>query len=240
MHPLEQVRSELLRLKWHVAALRFQIALRKHASALKAGFNPDQPRDELGRWTDAGGGEAEDDEGEGGGATDVSAAERPGGILGAARAAWRLIEAFRRATDVPDFFGRISSDRTVAVSKVDGEDIYGSSSNWPSYTSADDRDARQMRATLIDEHPDVMNRRNIGQFPNDALFHAEANLLMRAARRYGGSLSGKEFVVYVDRPMCQSCEIVLPLVVRQLGNPTVTFVDKGGRTRTLRGGAWVK
>lgn len=30
--------------------------MRRHALALKAGFNPDQPRDEQGRWTDAGGG----------------------------------------------------------------------------------------------------------------------------------------------------------------------------------------
>ncbi len=62
MHALDGLRSELLRLKWHVAALRFQLALRKHAMALKAGFNPDQPRDELGQWTDAGGGDADGDE----------------------------------------------------------------------------------------------------------------------------------------------------------------------------------
>jgi len=57
MHAIDVVRSELLRLKWHVAAMRFQIAMRKHAIALKAGFDPDQPRDELGQWTDADGGE---------------------------------------------------------------------------------------------------------------------------------------------------------------------------------------
>jgi hypothetical protein len=55
MQSLARMRSDLLRLKWHVAAMRFQRAMRKHAIALKAGFNPDQPRDEWGRWTDAGG-----------------------------------------------------------------------------------------------------------------------------------------------------------------------------------------
>jgi hypothetical protein len=55
MHALDEVRSELLRLKCDVAALRFRLAMRRYAIALKAGFNPDQPRDELGQWTDAGG-----------------------------------------------------------------------------------------------------------------------------------------------------------------------------------------
>jgi hypothetical protein len=220
--------------------MRFQLAMRKHAIALKAGVDPDQPRDELGQWTDAGGGEedeeADDDDGI---ATDISAAERPGGILGAARAAWKLIDAFRKATDVPDFFDRISSDRTVAVSNIGGEDIFGSSSKWPSYTDADDRDATQMRDILIDKHPDVMNTQNIGQAPNNALFHAESNILMRAARKYDGSLAGKEFDVYVDRPMCNSCRKVLPLLSRELGNPTVRFIDKSGTMLMLRGGSWV-
>jgi hypothetical protein len=59
---LAEIRSELLRLKCDVAAMRFQRAMRRHAIALKAGFNPDQPRDELGQWTDAGGASVDDDE----------------------------------------------------------------------------------------------------------------------------------------------------------------------------------
>lgn len=62
MQTLAEIRTELLRLKWHVAATRFQLAMRKHTLALKAGFDPDQPRDELGRWTDAGGVSVEDEE----------------------------------------------------------------------------------------------------------------------------------------------------------------------------------
>lgn len=49
------LRSRALRLKWHVAALRFEIAMLRHARVLrharllrKAGFRPDQARDERG------------------------------------------------------------------------------------------------------------------------------------------------------------------------------------------------
>lgn len=49
--------SRALRLKWHVAALRFEIAMLRHAQVFrheqmlrKAGFRPDQARDERGRW----------------------------------------------------------------------------------------------------------------------------------------------------------------------------------------------
>lgn len=58
MHARAEIRSEL---QCDVAALRFQFALRRHAIALKAGFDPDQPRDELGQWTDAGGNASVDD-----------------------------------------------------------------------------------------------------------------------------------------------------------------------------------
>jgi hypothetical protein len=88
MYSLERIRSELLRLKWHVAALRFERAMQRHALALKAGFNPDQPRDELGRWTDAGGEGFETDDGDSEGfdksedrySTDISAVRRRPGI----------------------------------------------------------------------------------------------------------------------------------------------------------------
>ncbi len=68
MHALVEIRSELLRLKCDVTALWFQRAMRRYAIALKAGFNPDQPRDETGRWTDAGGAFV-GDEGAGGSGT---------------------------------------------------------------------------------------------------------------------------------------------------------------------------
>jgi hypothetical protein len=50
-------RAEFLRLQWHIAALRFEIKLIKHLLLLrKAGFDPDQSRDEQGRWVDTGAG----------------------------------------------------------------------------------------------------------------------------------------------------------------------------------------
>jgi hypothetical protein len=83
MRTLLQIRSEILRLKWHVAATRFQYAMRKHAIALKAGFDPDQPRDELGQWTDAGGDDEDDTDNEGSAGSqlidELSSAERPKG-----------------------------------------------------------------------------------------------------------------------------------------------------------------
>ncbi len=54
---LRIIRSCLLELKWLSAATRFELAMHRHYWALrhayKAGFNPDQPRDEFGKWTDA-------------------------------------------------------------------------------------------------------------------------------------------------------------------------------------------
>ncbi|MBI3705571.1 MAG: hypothetical protein HY244_17385, partial [Rhizobiales bacterium] len=55
---LRAIESGLLRLRWLAAATRFEIAMRRHDRALKyaykAGFNPDQPRDEYGKWTNGG------------------------------------------------------------------------------------------------------------------------------------------------------------------------------------------
>jgi hypothetical protein len=49
-------RPALLALKSELAAQRFLLAARRLAAVLrKAGFNPDQPRDDQGRWIDSGG-----------------------------------------------------------------------------------------------------------------------------------------------------------------------------------------
>ena len=133
-----------------------------------------------------------------------------------------------------------SSNRTVAVTTVDGETIFGSSGRSPTFTDADGHDSERMRAALVQKYPDLMNTQNFGQCPNDALYHAEANILMRAAKRFGGSLAGRELEVYVDRTMCPSCRIVLPLLSRELGNPAVTFIDNGGSVMRLHNGSWIK
>jgi hypothetical protein len=57
------------------------------------------------------------------------------------------------------------------------------------------------------------------------LFHAETNVLLRAAEANGGTLAGKSLDIYVDRKLCPNCERVVPLVGLELGNPTLTFVD---------------
>jgi hypothetical protein len=56
---LATLETNILRWKWHCAALRFVVALRRHDRALKYGFNPDQPRIPSGnpgggQWTGGG------------------------------------------------------------------------------------------------------------------------------------------------------------------------------------------
>lgn len=55
---LFEARTSLLDIRCEVAALRYMLAARHLANLLrKAGFNPDQPRDDQGRWTDTGAGD---------------------------------------------------------------------------------------------------------------------------------------------------------------------------------------
>lgn len=55
---LYEARLSLLDLKCEVAAQRFILAVRRLSNLLrKGGFDPDQPRDDRGRWTDAGAGD---------------------------------------------------------------------------------------------------------------------------------------------------------------------------------------
>jgi hypothetical protein len=79
---------------------------------------------------------------------------------------------------------------------------------------------------------------NIGQKPNDSVYHAESHALLGAAVENGGTLKGRHLAIYVDRIMCPSCEAVLPLLALKLGNPTVTIIDASGVRQTLRNGRW--
>lgn len=55
---LKSPQTERLALRWEIAAYRFKAALLRYAGLhCKAGFDPNQPRDERGRWTDSGAGE---------------------------------------------------------------------------------------------------------------------------------------------------------------------------------------
>ena len=78
----------------------------------------------------------------------------------------------------------------------------------------------------------------MGQYPMDGLYHAETNVLLRAAREYGGTLAGRTLEVVVDGAMCPSCQRILPKVGMELGNPTVIFIGPRGQTRTMRKGEW--
>jgi hypothetical protein len=79
-----------------------------------------------------------------------------------------------------------------------------------------------LRDSLLEKYPDVMDIDNIGRRPNDAVFHAEANVLLRAARENGGTLAGVTLEVLSDRPLCPSCREVLPYVGLELGNPVLS------------------
>ncbi len=109
----------------------------------------------------------------------------------------------------------------------------------PGYTTADRNDANIWRWTLINKYSDVMETENIGGAPNDALYHAESTILLRATRENDGTLEGRTIEVHTDREMCPtSCPNVLPKLGLELGNPTVTFIDHDGVKRTMRNGGW--
>lgn len=203
----------------------------------KANLNPDQPRDELGRWAD-GGQSAQD-------ASDkvrLAASEGlpPIGRLGAARfayqAAKRLIEAYRSENLLIDLFGE--KPGAVSVTTIDGEHIFGTHRGSHFYDRDDERDWRNLRDILVTKNPELGSSDNLGRYPLNALTHAETNVLVRAARRFGGSLAGRELEVLTDRDMCLSCEVVLPHVVQELGSPTVTFIGPKGPARTIQNGRW--
>jgi hypothetical protein len=143
-------------------------------------------------------------------------------------------DAYRNNWDVPNGKG------TIAVGTIDNDDhtIIGVNSRAPGYTAEDRAAANAMRDRLIESDQATMRSDNTGYKPNDAVYHAEATALMRAARENGGSLYGKYLDIYVDRPMCPGCEKVLPLVGREVGNPTVRFRDIYGNVHWLRDGRW--
>ena len=143
---------------------------------------------------------------------------------------------------MPDIFDHIAtakSDGTVAFATIDGSPIFGVNSNALGYTVADETAAQTMRAKLIEKYPEVMNTENLGGFPNNALHHAEANTLLRAAASNGGSLADKTIDVTIDRPLCERCDAVLPYLGVELGNPIVRFTSKSG-TKIMYNRQWIK
>jgi hypothetical protein len=54
MNELRDYRRTLPDVSYEIATIRAELKFRKFMRALKAAFNPEQPRDEDGRWTDSG------------------------------------------------------------------------------------------------------------------------------------------------------------------------------------------
>lgn len=153
----------------------------------------------------------------------------------------QCIASYRSITGMPDIGDRPasgSSQGTVAYAEVDGRPVIGVNSDAPGYTMADEAAAQSMRARLVEGYPDVMATNNLGYMPNNALFHAEANALLRAEAG-GQYLSGRIIDMQVDRRLCRSCEDVLPLLGLQVGNPTVRITDGTGAIWVMRDGRWV-
>jgi hypothetical protein len=152
----------------------------------------------------------------------------------------KLIEAIHRELASWDLFGHHDPDDvTAAVTMIDGEPVVGTSSEFGDWSAIDRVEARRLRTTIMRRYPHLV-RHNSGQIPLDAFFHAETHLLLRAARKNGGSLAGRTFDVFVDNNTCPSCKKVLGLVGLELGNPTVTFINsRTGRVMgVVRNGEW--
>ncbi|MES2751982.1 MAG: hypothetical protein V4661_11480 [Pseudomonadota bacterium] len=54
MNVLQDIERKIIELKDEVNSIRSDLKFRKLAHAIKQEFNPDQPRDERGRWTETG------------------------------------------------------------------------------------------------------------------------------------------------------------------------------------------
>ena len=234
MHkPLTSARQQ-----YDLACLQLQFCALKLSLALKGRFNPNQPRAPAGqtgggRWTGPGS--------RGGIGGNNPPAVNPGTSLPPSRPfeGREAIDLYRALHGLAPS-GSANDDDTVAYTVIDGQPILGVNSRAPGYTDADRAAADAMRDTLIAKYPGDMKTENLGWKPNDALYHAEATALLRAARSSDGSLAGRTLTIEVDRLMCRSCDVVPPLISGQLGNPTLIFIDRFGNISRLRHGAWVR
>jgi hypothetical protein len=150
---------------------------------------------------------------------------------------WGIFEALRKRELLNDLFG--NREGVVARLELNGEEVWGVNSKSWGYKSADDADARRLRSSLTKSYQGVLRTDNIGQHPSDASFHAETTVLLRAARKNGGTLAGLTLEVFVERAPCPYCRKVLPYVGLELGNPTVTFVPTVGERLTMQNGEWL-
>jgi hypothetical protein len=239
---ISRARSERLSLDAkNAATLRHKLALMditvQHIAGHRSHLNPDQPRvpagnPDGGQWTSVGGATG----------SRLAAADKPrlgphSAIAILVEVAKRLIEAYRSENGLWDLFGQKKG--VVAFTTIDGRDVFGANSDSPAYTSADKAAAIRMRDILVEKYPNNFPAEHVGRIPNNAFFHAETTVLLRAAQEKGGTLANQTLTVHVDGQLCNRCKAVLPYVGLELGNPTVTFVDPNGSTNTMRDGAWL-
>ncbi|WP_292617288.1 hypothetical protein [Nitrobacter sp. 62-23] len=153
------------------------------------------------------------------------------------------INAYRTIYNEPNLFGEPMwrpDNGTVAAAEIDGKLYFGVNSGSPGYGEADRFEADGWRWSLVNKYPDIMRTDNIGQRPNDALYHAEATILMRAARDQSSLLADRSIDIQVDREICNSCKAVLPKLALELGNPYVRYIEVDtGMTSVMRNGSWL-
>jgi hypothetical protein len=156
-------------------------------------------------------------------------------------AAW--IQTYRTINNWENLFNEPywpSSGGTVAVARIGGDVYFGVNSTAPGYGDYDWNLAARMRDQLIANYPTTMATENVGSRPNDALFHAEATILLRADRYFGG-LADRSIEIQVDRPLCPSCRVVLPRVGIGIGNPYVVYSElTTGRRSVMWNGYWLR
>jgi hypothetical protein len=136
------IERRLLRLKWLASAVRFEIAMRRHARAMKYGFNPDQPRvprgnPDGGEWTDGNDGRVR-----------VTASDTPrlGSKLAiAVELARQAIKFFRDQNLLNNLFGQ--KEGTVTYTKLDDLAVFGVNSDSPE--SQNNCAARSSRSILM-------------------------------------------------------------------------------------------
>jgi len=217
-----------------------------HGQRRGGGYDPNQPRvpaghSDGGQWTDDD--RWADRRARLRGALQLAASELPpfdprrwGPYL-----ARKVIEAIHRELAKWDLFGHHDPDDvTVTVTVVDGKVFHGTSSDFGDWKAIDHAEAYRLRAIMVRRFPHQATGRALGQWPLNALFHAETNLLLRVARENGGTLAGRTLDVFVDGRTCSGCRRVLGDVAQELGNPTLTFIDArtGQVIGVVRQGRW--
>jgi len=217
------------------AALRHRLALidaeAQHRLAQhRSHYNPDQPRvpkghPDGGQWTDTGSSKIGIRV-----AGDTPRLGRHPIIALLMELATLAIDAYRKQKGLEDLFGH--NEGVVAHTTLDGKEIFGVNSGSRAYTSVDDAAAVKLRAALMKNYPELsVGDDYIGKMPRNAIFHAETTLLLRVARENGGTLAGKELIVYTDTRTCNNCEAILPYVGLELGR---VLINREARIRRQR------